>query len=242
MKTTTTIAAALLATMAVIVPVTAAPGLAVFAKRQAEEWKSDEPGNVYVEVGDTKFRWGSALPSSALDVLNEACGDTGCRPGETYSVPSLRINSNLGTESAVVMQVEGNFSPPGTNGDKAQLISIAKEVMYKAFHEGLHTLDVDALYFDRPCQQTPQNGCVYPDPQYADQWFATNHLVISIRDDDLGLNSYLNIGFAAEGDNGSSGLCSGLFGLGSAVVGAIPGLSPAGGLLFALASVSCNYA
>ncbi|KAM0327045.1 hypothetical protein ACHAQA_006168 [Verticillium albo-atrum] len=244
MKTsTTTAAAALVAAMVAFVPVTAAPGPSTFAtKRQAEEWEGDENGNVWIEIGDTKFRWGSALPSAALDVIDEACGETGCRPGEPYRIPSLRIDSNHGTESAVVMQVEGNFSPAGTDGDKAQLISIAKEVMYKAFDEGVHTLEQDALYFDRPCQQTPQNGCVYPDPLYADQWFATNHLVVTVRDNDMGLNSYLNIAFAADGDGGSSGLCSGLMGLGSAVAGAIPGLSPASGILFSVASVGCNYA
>lgn len=124
----------------------------IIYNRQTDEWTAPDGGNVYVEIGDNKIRWGTALPSSAFDVLLEQCADLGCQ-STSYYLPTKRESNQFCTQDGQVveMKVQGSFAPSGQSGSKEDLINIAKQVMFTAYDEGVHTFESDVVCATDTC-------------------------------------------------------------------------------------------
>lgn len=111
----------------------------------------DGGGNTQVSVGDGKMRFGHLVPSSTLDLIDEHCTSTGCKPNEDLAATALLVNSNIGTESEITMQVEGSFNAAGDRGSKAQLLDLAKQAMEKLYDDGIAEREQGVLYQEKTC-------------------------------------------------------------------------------------------
>ena len=78
------------------------------------------------------------------------------------------------------------------------------------------------------------------DPQYDDQWRATDNINVRYEDDDTGFHAFLNIGFSVPDGSGDSGLCGSLLGVGGALAGTISSIAAPAGVLFSLGSLACT--
>lgn len=111
----------------------------------------DGEGNTQVSIGDGKMRFGHLVPSSTLDLIDEHCTSTGCKPNEDLTATALLVNSDIGTESEISMQVEGSFNAAGDRGSKAQLLDLAKQALQKLYDDGIAEREEGVIYQEKTC-------------------------------------------------------------------------------------------
>jgi hypothetical protein len=137
--------------------------MSAFETRQEEElWKNpDGSGNIAVSVGDGKLDFGHVVPSTTLDKVLNDCTLTSCKPNEPYKVETRLVTAEgiMGIMTNVELTVEAQFAPDGNEGDKKQLVDIAKSIMQGLYQEGIAERREGVPYRTKPCQQTPSQGC-----------------------------------------------------------------------------------
>ncbi|TDZ19397.1 hypothetical protein C8034_v007956 [Colletotrichum sidae] len=234
------------ATIATAFLAAALPALAYPSTLQAREfetWKSQDGGNVAVEVGNNLMAFGSGFPSATLNTILDKCGNIGCTAGQKLNAQTFLVVNNVGVTTNVVLTVEGTFADPGKGGDKVHLVEMAKTTMRTMYSKDVHKFNSSVEYFAKPCRQT-KNGCVNmkSDKKTAEQWWATDRITVRYTDDDGDLKSYLNVGFSLpELDTLDGGICGGLASLGGALAAAIGSFAPVAGIPFGLASLACAF-
>ena len=142
---------ALGAAQVVAAPVQDAPAL---VPRQGEDFiwtNEDGNGNSQVSIGDGKMNFGHLVPSSTLEAIDKECTSTGCKPNEDIKVKALIVDSDIGTEHDITLQVEGSFNAAGDRGSKRQLLDLAKQALEKLYDNGIAERKEGVIYKEKSC-------------------------------------------------------------------------------------------
>jgi hypothetical protein len=140
--------------------VLAAPVTSVLAARQnANLIGPVDGGYAIVEYGDGRLNYGARVPSSALDVIRDECGETSCNPAGGLGFSTLVVNSDRGHDASYTVNVEGTFNLPGERGSKAQLLDLAKMAFQEVYNARVATRREGVMYITGECPASRTHGC-----------------------------------------------------------------------------------
>ncbi|KAJ4179102.1 hypothetical protein NW755_012702 [Fusarium falciforme] len=177
-------------------------------------WTNPDGGNTHVDIGNRKVTYGYTPPWYAFDKIKEECPSNGCNSENKIGYATGVIQNGEMRPATITLAVEGSFNGVGEQGSRDDLVEIVKAV------SGASQYDFE------------QAG----KKEYADQYTATDLIVIRVENEDGGLLVDMPVGIKVDIDDGGEGVCDTIMSVGGAIAGDINGL--AGGV-FSLAALAC---
>ncbi|KAF4985544.1 hypothetical protein FDECE_16487 [Fusarium decemcellulare] len=212
-------------------------GLSVFTlaigATAEDAWSNPDGGNTHVDIGDKKVNYGYAPPWYAFDKIKEECPTTGCNSENKIEYSTGVIQDGEMKSATITISVEGSFNDAGEQGNRDDLVEIVKAVA------GASPYDFEAGVSYRTGNGCVTSGFTPCDPgneEHADQYSATDLIVVRVEKDDGGLLADMSVSVKVDVDDAGAGVCETLTTAGAGISSAISGLASG---IFVLAGLAC---
>ncbi|RSL54040.1 hypothetical protein CEP53_007545 [Fusarium sp. AF-6] len=196
-------------------------------------WTNPDGGNTHVDIGNNKVAYGYTPPWYAFDKIKEECPSNGCNSENKIEYATGVIQNGEMRSAIITLAVEGSFNGAGEQGNRDDLVEIVKAVSGASqydFEQGV------SYYVGNGCAVSGFIPCSPGKKEYADQYTATDLIVVRVENDDGSLLADMSVSIKVDVDDGGEGVCDTITSVGGAIAGAINGL--AGGV-FSLAALAC---
>ncbi|KAJ4173345.1 hypothetical protein NW754_012352 [Fusarium falciforme] len=184
--------------------------------------RTNQPWSFYIPGWFGKVTYGYTSPWYAFDKIKEECPSNGCNSENKIEYATGVIQNGEMRPATITLAVEGSFNGVGEQGSRDDLVEIVKAV------SGASQYD-----FEQGVSYYVGNGS--GKKEYADQYTATDLIVVRVENEDGGLLVDMSVSIKVDIDDGGEGVCDTIMSVGGAIAGDINGL--AGGV-FSLAALA----